>query len=357
MATAVTGDDRAWNLSGYGVLGTATPRTVPTQGGSTDNVDSYGVWGLLGTPEDNANIVDEVTSNTSIGPNLRAAINGRNSINTQGFAVYGETRPLDAVASAFGFIAGHSPYAGEVTGVFGQGGERGVIGIAGVANGIGVYGGSVGGTGIGVFGDAGDNQPGVVGRSNGLAGVGVRAENVGGGLAAHIVGDLKVDGRVVGDLSLTGDVFLQNGDIGERFTLALPNACTPGTVMVIGEAGALVPCSRQYDTRVIGVISGAGSLGAALTLRNTTCPGPNAVIALVGTVYCLADAAHGPIEARRSPSRIRHLRARDAHGRSATKLRRADRQGACAVAGRPRPDPDRRRPHVVAQEPPHGRRW
>jgi hypothetical protein len=140
---SVTGDDREWQLSGYGVLGTGTPRTIPTQDG-TEDVDSYGVWGLLGTPDDIGGIVDEVTSNESFGAGpLRAAIVGRNALPDQGAAIYGEATPLDAATSSFGFIAGRSPYAGEVTGVFGQGGTRGVIGIAEGSDGIGVYGGSV----------------------------------------------------------------------------------------------------------------------------------------------------------------------------------------------------------------------
>jgi hypothetical protein len=68
-----------------------------------------------------------------------------------------------------------------------------------------------------------------------------------------------------------------------------------GTVMVIGENGTLVPCSRRYDTRVIGVVSGGGSLKPAVTLRYNSFLSPSVVVALVGTVYCLADASYGTI--------------------------------------------------------------
>jgi hypothetical protein len=56
-----TGDDRQWQQGGYGVFGSATPRTAPSQDGPVD-VDSIGVWGVLGTPEDLSNVVDELTS-------------------------------------------------------------------------------------------------------------------------------------------------------------------------------------------------------------------------------------------------------------------------------------------------------
>jgi hypothetical protein len=62
---AISGDDRGWQLSGYGVLGTGTPRTFVDQANVTHNLDGYGVWGLFGTPANNADIIDEVTSNAA----------------------------------------------------------------------------------------------------------------------------------------------------------------------------------------------------------------------------------------------------------------------------------------------------
>jgi hypothetical protein len=165
-------------------------------------VDSYGVWGILGTADAVANIPERIASTGTFGPLQRVAILGRNALPDQGFAIYGESRANDsAVTDAFGFIAGRSPFAGELTGVFGQGPQRGMIGIAGSANGIGVCGGSVGGAGTGVFGDAGDHQAGVIGRSNGSKGVGLQGENTGGGLAGLFQGNVRVDG---GTLTVQG---------------------------------------------------------------------------------------------------------------------------------------------------------
>jgi hypothetical protein len=40
------------------------------------------------------------------------------------------------------------------------------------------------------------------------------------------------------------------------------SVCSAGSVMVIGDAGSLVPCSRRYDKRVVGVIQEQGRCGA-----------------------------------------------------------------------------------------------
>jgi hypothetical protein len=160
------------------------------------DVDSYGVWGILGNPDDVADIVDRITNLGSFGPLQRTGILGRNALPDQGTAIYSESHAAETTAAdAFGFIAGRSPFAGEVTGVFGQAPERGVIGIAG-ANGIGVYGGTIDGAGTGVFGDAGDNQSGVIGRSSGPKGVGVQGVNTGGGLADSFSGNVDLNGNL-----------------------------------------------------------------------------------------------------------------------------------------------------------------
>ena len=65
---------------------------------------------------------------------------------------------------------------------------------------------------------------------------------------------------------------------------------------MIGDAGSLVPCSRRYDKRVVGVISGSGTLRRAITLGASGDPAPSAKIALVGTAYCNVDADLAPIE-------------------------------------------------------------
>ncbi len=83
------------------------------------------------------------------------------------------------------------------------------------------------------------------------------------------------------------------GDIAEHIPVRAGVDATPGMVMVIADDGDLVPCSRDHDHRVAGVIAGAGGLETALLMK----PGGDKgmPIALAGTVYCNCDADHGAI--------------------------------------------------------------
>lgn len=83
------------------------------------------------------------------------------------------------------------------------------------------------------------------------------------------------------------------GDIAEHFTIASQTDATPGSVMVIGSDGALIPCDRDHDPRVAGVVAGAGDRETGLLMKPR---GQNGVpIGLAGTVYCNCDAGFGAI--------------------------------------------------------------
>jgi hypothetical protein len=66
--------------------------------------------------------------------------------------------------------------------------------------------------------------------------------------------------------------------------------------MVLTENGALQPSQNAYDKKVAGVISGAGEDRPGLTLDRCPSSENRMPIALVGQVYCKADAQYGPIE-------------------------------------------------------------
>ncbi|MEP7112411.1 MAG: hypothetical protein ABI862_04030 [Ilumatobacteraceae bacterium] len=92
-----------------------------------------------------------------------------------------------------------------------------------------------------------------------------------------------------------GDIILRNADCAEEFDTSTP-AAEPGTVMVIADDESLAPCSRAYDRRVAGVVSGAGDFRPAIVLdRRQQCE-PRLPIALVGKVYCRVDADVDAIE-------------------------------------------------------------
>ncbi|MGH6850877.1 MAG: hypothetical protein ACREDD_10585 [Methylocella sp.] len=121
------------------------------------------------------------------------------------------------------------------------------------------------------------------------------------GSAAHAIatiGDVEIRGTLntTGDVEVTGDVKLIGADCAEHFDVIDASVCDPGTVMVIDDTGVLVPSSQEYDHRVAGVVSGAGDLRPGLILDQKGDSNGRRPIALVGKVYCKADATYGAIE-------------------------------------------------------------
>ncbi|MFN8568185.1 MAG: hypothetical protein U0Z44_11875 [Kouleothrix sp.] len=88
-------------------------------------------------------------------------------------------------------------------------------------------------------------------------------------------------GRFEGDLEVTGDIRLLNADCAEDFDVLSGEQAEPGTVMVVGEAGSLVPSQQAYDRRVAGVISGAGDYKPGIVLDSHRTTNPRRPIALL----------------------------------------------------------------------------
>jgi hypothetical protein len=95
---------------------------------------------------------------------------------------------------------------------------------------------------------------------------------------------------------MTGDVILRGADCAEDFDIAADTEIGPGTVMVLTEDGALQPSQDAYDKKVAGVISGAGDYRPGLILGRRDSSQGRMPLALMGKVYCKADAQYGPIE-------------------------------------------------------------
>jgi hypothetical protein len=104
--------------------------------------------------------------------------------------------------------------------------------------------------------------------------------------------------HVFGDLTVTGDVLLAGADCAEEFDAAIADHdLEPGTVVVIDERGLLAESTQAYDTKVAGVVSGAGTLKPAIILdKKLRQSGVRLPIALVGKVFCKVDAQYGSIE-------------------------------------------------------------
>jgi hypothetical protein len=96
--------------------------------------------------------------------------------------------------------------------------------------------------------------------------------------------------RLDGD---TGDIRLFGADCAEYFSAAAANDLEAGTVVVMNDDAELQPCLQRYDTRVTGVISGAGNYRPGVILDSQLTDG--VPVALVGKVYCKVDADEHPI--------------------------------------------------------------
>jgi hypothetical protein len=87
-----------------------------------------------------------------------------------------------------------------------------------------------------------------------------------------------------------GDIILQNADFAEDFTVADAEAAEAGTVLVIGDDGLLRPSEQAYDRRVAGVVSGAANCQPGIILGRASDASNRHPIALVGRVFCKAEA-------------------------------------------------------------------
>jgi hypothetical protein len=173
--------------------------------------------------------------------------------------------------------------------------EAAVIGKH-TSNWVGVYGESQSSAGvwgnsissIGVQGSsAGAYICGVYGYSTNATGYGAIFRNTAGGAA------LWADGKAfVKSLEILG-----GADIVEGFETG-EHAIEPGTVVVIDERhpGELRSSSRAYDSRVAGVVSGAGGIAPGLRLGQEGVMDGETPVAMSGRVYVRCSAEGGPIQ-------------------------------------------------------------
>jgi hypothetical protein len=91
-----------------------------------------------------------------------------------------------------------------------------------------------------------------------------------------------------------GDIVLMNADCAENFEVS--ESVEPGTVMVLGDDGSLRSSDSAYDTRVAGVVAGAGSYRPGIVLDGGASGDNRLPISLVGKVFCKVDDSNGAIE-------------------------------------------------------------
>jgi hypothetical protein len=98
-----------------------------------------------------------------------------------------------------------------------------------------------------------------------------------------------------GTISAKVDMVL-GADVAEGFAVEASDKIEPGTVMVLDANGTLRASDESYDRKVAGVISGAGDYRPGVILDHRESSEGRLPLALVGKVYCKADATWGPIE-------------------------------------------------------------
>ena len=149
---------------------------------------------------------------------------------------------------------------------------------------------------IGILGETttDDGGAGVVGSSKNWVGVFGQSQTQVG-----IWGRAPVAGRFEGDVEVTGDIRLKNADCAEDFDIAKSEHVEAGTVMVLNEMGSLQPSYKEYDRKVVGIISGAGGYNPAIVLDRQQ-QSQNRIdrlpVALMGKAYCKVDARYSSIE-------------------------------------------------------------
>jgi hypothetical protein len=154
--------------------------------------------------------------------------------------------------------------------------------------------------GEGVRGTAKNPDHGGVVGINTANGIAIFGQS--GGIAGRFEGSVEVTGnsqmknaRFEGDVEVTGDIRLTNADCAEDFDIGTGVTVEPGTVMVLGENGCVVPSEQAYDKRVAGVVSGAGNYKPGILLDKQVSARVRQPIGLLGKLYCKVDAHYGAI--------------------------------------------------------------
>jgi hypothetical protein len=191
---------------------------------------------------------------------------------------------LTSYSSTGGMPAVFGKHTSDWVGVWGE--SQSSSGTVGKSNTwSGVYGES--NTNAGVWGRSNNGGYGVYGEAQVAGGIGGYFRNNAGGEALHVDGKAAVK-----TLQILG-----GADLAERFVAG--EEAEPGTVMAIDPKapGHMRIADEPYCRRVAGVVSGAGSLPAGVTLGMQGQDEAGSVpIALTGRVWVKCDAISAPIQ-------------------------------------------------------------
>ena len=243
--------------TGYGVSGDGEGASV-----SRDDVPSNG-GGVAGASATGTGVMGKSNSGDGVFGTGRRGVVGVSQTYQGVFGKSGDNAGVvgesDRMHAVFGIT--HSTLSPTHAGVYGAStaGGRGVMGESQKFQ--GVYGKSGDNAGVvgesdkfhAVFGITHSTFAGVYGAST-AGGTGVAGEST-TGIGVHGKGG-KLAGFFEGDVEVTGDIRLANAaDCAEDFDVSGAVKVEPGTVMILGNDGALSESQQAYDKRVAGVIS------------------------------------------------------------------------------------------------------
>ncbi|MFC1799700.1 hypothetical protein ACFL2Z_02170 [Candidatus Eisenbacteria bacterium] len=249
---------------GTGVLGTAIG-------------EGTGVYGSSGGDEPGAGVYGKASMTSGRG------VVGTSSGDT-GYGVYGTATDNGATRNYGGYFT-----AGGVRGC-------GVYGEAANIHGFESYGGyfvGVGSEGGAIYAEAtGSHGTAIFAKATAPLSVGLNVEGGVDGYSAILKGNVQVRSRD------TGEILVELGeglDYAEGFDVSEVSAIAPGTVLAIDpdQPGKLTISERPYDTKVAGIVAGAGGLGSGVRLGTERF---DCDVALAGRVYCNVDASETGVE-------------------------------------------------------------
>jgi hypothetical protein len=286
-----------------------TPQAGPAVQGISDAV---GVWGESNTWHGIAGLSKSTTGGFGVFGKNTAGGTGVVGESEGWMGVYGSSKSTSGGAGVLGEGNPGPGVVGKSTrgaGVYGEtaGVDNGPAGVWGEHKGagIGVKAVSKDGTAL-VASSAGHEAVHAETRSDGTAAIAafnLNARGTGAALFAKKEGPVGhagfFDGRVwiTSDLGVGGDIQLANADCAESFDVVPFCDAEPGTVVRLGDTGAVLPSDEAYDHRVAGVVSGAGAYRPALLLDSRGGNDGRRPVALFGKVYCKVDADASPIAA------------------------------------------------------------
>jgi hypothetical protein len=99
-----------------------------------------------------------------------------------------------------------------------------------------------------------------------------------------------------GNVTFAGDIILQNADCAEEFDADDRRTLSPGSVVCIGPEARLRLSTEAYDRQVAGVVAGANEYRSGIVLGRNPGASGRVPVALLGRVWCKADADGEAIE-------------------------------------------------------------